>query len=162
MSKIQFKEKQRYDNKVVMGILLVTGAVSLIAAASILLLAPESTSRAVMLLCVTGVAWVVYWLLSKLELKLTVSKNKVKYKLSWFYTFKNSFRWDDIEHYEVVKTPELAQWSGANITYGNERTISLNGRNGLSLTTKNGEHYFLGSKNVGALESTLDRLFDRS
>jgi hypothetical protein len=71
---------------------------------------------------------------------------------------KRSIFWEEVEQCKIVTTSEAAQWSGGNITFNHEKRYSFNGRNGLSITTKNGDHFFVGCKNLKNLKHALDKL----
>lgn len=59
--------------------------------------------------------------------------------------------WNDVAVCEIVQTPVLAQWSGANVNLEHEKRYSTCGRNGLHLVTRNGESVFIGSRKLDEL-----------
>ncbi len=98
------------------------------------------------------------WLLVRLTLKIVVTDKKIKYKMKPIQKKKKSISWDEIESYELVETPKAAQWCGANITFLDEKRISLNGRNGLFIETKDGKNYFIGFNDTEALKDCLEKI----
>lgn len=107
---------------------------------------------------IAAVMAISYWGLKRLQLKVSVNKKRIKYKLFPFHKEAQKIRWDEIASCEVVKTPKAAQWHGGNISYGRESLISLTGRNGLSIETKKGKRIFIGCKEVDDLRISLDHL----
>ena len=157
MSKVNFKERQRYDNKWVPVLLGVTGLVAFGKGIYFLTASDVRLENAVFLFLVAlGAAGLIWWL-HRLEMKVTITEKKVKFKLSPLHPKKQSIAWKEIGRCEIVKTSEAAQWSGGNITF-NEKRYSLNGRNGLAIRTKSGESYFIGCKNVEKLQQTLQAI----
>ncbi len=99
-----------------------------------------------------------FWGLKRLQLKVSVNEKRIKYKLFPIHKEAQKIRWDEVASCEVVKTPLAAQWHGGNISFGRESLISLTGRNGLSIETKNGKRIFIGCKEVDDLRISLDHL----
>ena len=98
------------------------------------------------------------WLLIRLTLKVVVTDKKIKYKMKPIQKRKKSISWDEIENYELVETSKVAQWSGANVTFLDEKNIHLNGRNGLCIETKDGKNYFIGFNDTEALKDCLEKI----
>jgi hypothetical protein len=98
----------------------------------------------------------IFYILRRLRMKVSISNKRIKYKLSPLHVKSRKIDWEDVASCEVVKTPKVAQWNGSNISFGGEHFFSLCGRNGLSLTTKNGRRYLIGCDNVDELMESLD------
>lgn len=150
------KEKQRFNDKVVMGLLGLGVIAALFGTVNALFFSGEPLLNAAVYF---GIALVlggcIYWLAS-LQLKVTVSKKSIKYKLSTpINEVSEKIKWKEVEDCTIVRTPKIAQWHGANLTYGNNSRVSLAGRNGLDITTKDGQHYFIGCSNVEELRKAL-------
>lgn len=158
MAKAKFKEKQQFNNKPVLVILTVIGLVVIWRGAQFLLQPqPDYTAALFLSLVLAAVGGTIWWLI-KVELKVTVNEKGIKFKMSPNHATKRFIAWDEIESCDLVKTSELAQWSGGNITFNHERRVSLSGRNGLAIKTKAGKYYFIGSKDIDRLEETLAKI----
>ena len=68
---------------------------------------------------------------------------------------KDKIVWSNVDICKIVQTPSASQWSGGNFAFGSEKFISFNGRNGLSLTTVDGEKIFVGCQNIEKLKEKL-------
>ncbi|MFK8165709.1 MAG: hypothetical protein AB8H12_24890 [Lewinella sp.] len=153
------KESQRFNDKVVLGILGLGTAAALVGTLNALFVSGEPYFNAfvyfVFALVMGG--WM-YWLIS-LRLKVSVSKKSIKYTMSTpLNKVSRKIKWKEVQDCTIVKTPKIAQWHGANLTYGAESRFSLSGRSGLSLTTKNGRRYFIGCDNVDELQRAMGKL----
>lgn len=156
MAKVFFKEVQRYDNYFALSSLGILGLGAIIGGI-VHLLAPQPNYFSAALLI--GVALIVgagIWWLTRLTLKVTISEKGIKFKLSPIQPKKKLIPWKKIDSCMIVKTPEAAQWCGGNITFNHEKRVSLNGRNGLEIHTKEGENLFIGVKKVEGLRKSLD------
>lgn len=153
------QEKQRFNDKVVMGLLGVGVIAALFGTVNALFISGEPPLNAAVYFGVALVlAGCMYWLAS-LQLKVTVSKKCIKYKLSTpLNEVSEKIKWKEVEDCTIVRTPKIAQWHGANLSYGGENRYSLSGRSGLSLTTKNGRHYFIGCDDVEHLRDAMGKL----
>ena len=64
--------------------------------------------------------------------------------------------WEDIEEYRFVESTQPANWSGWNVQFQNEeRQVSLCGRNGVQIVTKDGEKLFIGSRKLDVLREKI-------
>lgn len=149
------KEEQRFNDKVVM-VFLAAGILGLLYAAvnTVLLDPANSFKAAVLVLVATGLAGWLYWLV-QLQLKVKISDKSIKFKLAPFHKTSRKIKWKEVKDCTIVKTPEIAQWHGANLSYGAETRFSLSGRNGLSITTKDGRKYFIGCRDVDGLQEAM-------
>lgn len=156
MAKKIYKEKQTFDDRTILVILAVLGIICL--ASGILCLFDASTSiyHSIALIVVAAIiaSYTVY--LKRLSLKLSITKNGIKFAMPPKYPSKQFLPWSEIESCRIVETSKAAQWSGGNISYKNEKNISVTGRNGLEVNTIDGESYFIGCKDVAALRKALE------
>jgi hypothetical protein len=149
------EEKQRFNDKVAMA-LLGTGTVGLLyAAVSSLLTDPANYFRAgVFFLTAFALGGWLYWLV-KLQLRVKISDKSIKFRMAPLHTTNRKIKWKEVKDCSIVRTPKIAQWHGANISYGTESSFSLSGRNGLSITTKDGRKYFIGCRDVDGLQEAM-------
>lgn len=149
------KEEQRFNDKVVMA-LLGTGIVGLLyGMVNNLLIEPTNLFKAGMFLT-TALAlggWL-FWLV-RLRLKVKISDKSIKYQMAPFHTTNRKIKWKEVKKCSIVKTPKVAQWHGSNLSYGKESRFTLSGRNGLSITTKDGRKYFIGCRDVDGLQEAM-------
>lgn len=117
-----------------------------------LTLAAETTWLKVAMLaaviCALG-AYVGHLFIVKLETKVT-SKN-LKVRLSSFIGLRKRIPLQDIENCEVIHYPTYAQRYGEGGWLNGETSISLTGRNGLAIRTRDGQSFFIGSRDPEAL-----------
>ncbi len=156
MAKKIYKEKQQYENYLILGILGLTSALLVLGGIRLLFDPQGDYLRPISLFIIALSMGGLIWWLTNLQLKVTISKKNIKFKLSPIHPKKQAIAWEDIERCTLVKTSEAAQWSGGNITFNHEKRVTLSGRNGLSIKTKNGEFYFIGFKNLSQLQQVLD------
>lgn len=156
MSKKIFKEEQRfraYD--------LVALLISVMLALMIILIREfhrlNEYGYAILfatLAVIGSLAYAIYYLFT-LELKTTISDKSISFKIKNWHTKQHNIDLEQIEDCSLVKTPFITQLHGANIPCHNEQFYSFSGRNGVSLTTKDGHHYFIGSRRLNELEQAL-------
>lgn len=101
------------------------------------------------------------WYLMQLRFNLAISEKGIHYKMKPFHDKKQCISWDEVSSCEVVKTPRMAQWHGGNITFNHEKRFTVNGRNGLHVTTKDGQEYFLGSRRLNELRKAVENVLMR-
>lgn len=102
----------------------------------------------------TATGFGIYYLL-KLRLKTKLSEKKITFQMKPWHSKKQKIKLDNVEDCEIIRTSLLSQWQGGNISFGKESMYSLSGRNGMSITTKDGQQYFIGSKNLTELEHAI-------
>jgi len=158
MQKVNFKETQRYQNKIVLIVLGIACAIAIIAGIA-LLLAPQPQIENAFFFFVLAIAIrALMWWLMKLKLSIAITNKCIKFKFFPLHAKKHTIAWDDVENCEIIKAPEAAQWSGLNISYSHERRYTLNGRNGLAIKTKNGENFFIGCRDIMGLTQALNEM----
>lgn len=151
------KEKQRFNDKIVLGLLGLGVVAALFGAFNALFVTGEPMLNAFVYLALAVVlGGFMYWLVS-LRLQVTVSDKSIKYKLSTpLNEVSQKIKWKEVADCRIVKSPQIAEWHGANLSYGSESHVSLAGRNGLEITTKDGQQYFIGCRKVDDLLAALD------
>ncbi len=102
------------------------------------------------------------FILYRLNMRTAISKKSISVEMSPWYLNKKKIYWRDVESCRIVKTPELAQWNGDNISYGYGQRYTLSGRNGVELKTKAGRTYFIGSIRLNDLEHAVKSIFQAS
>ncbi|MFK7935200.1 MAG: hypothetical protein AB8G22_16935 [Saprospiraceae bacterium] len=158
MAKIIFKEKQRFSDRIILIALFIISLTSLLSALKHVSAPTANYANSIFLLVMFIVASVSLWWLTRLKLKVAISEDKINYKMSPVHSKKQSILWSKVKKCEIIRTSEAAQWSGGNITFNNEKRISLTGRNGLAITTKDGKHYFIGCKNIDGMQQALQKV----
>lgn len=103
---------------------------------------------------------ILYYLLAlRVDLSISESSIKYKYKLYPFVSEKKKIKWKDVEEAQVIETSFGSSLSGWGVHYNTmEKRVSVNGCNGLALRLKNGKSIFLGSQNLSSLRSALSNL----
>jgi len=152
MSNVLFKEKQRYKDKITIAILVIIALGTLLGALNFITGPDYSIVKCMTLILIAFSTILIIWWLRKLKLQVAISEKHIKYKMTPFHVKKQKIPWKDVEKCELVKTCAAAQWSGGNITFNHEKRITLTGRNGLALQTKQGKNYFIGFQNMDGLQ----------
>ncbi|MTB51705.1 hypothetical protein [Lewinella sp. W8] len=158
MTKVNFKETQRYDNKLIPLLLGLIGVVTMVRGTSLLIAPEPKIWGAIFLFSVAAAIGGLIWWLTQLKLKVVVTEKNVKFKLSPLHEKKHSISWEEIDKCAIVRTSEVAQWGGGNITFNHEKRYSLTGRNGLSIRTRAGELFFIGCTDLTRLQETLNKM----
>lgn len=151
-----YQEKQRFHDWLII-VLLALAILGLLYGAASYFWSPQGTFvySGVSLLLAAGLGYAIYWLTS-LRSKLTITDETIKFKLKGPIAATQKIAWEDIQSCTIVKAPVLAKWDRPKVTLTDEKFYSLSGRNGLMIETKSGDHYFLGCKNVGELQTALN------
>ncbi len=103
----------------------------------------------------------VFYYLTAQRVDLSVSESSIKYKYRVypFLSEKRKIKWKDVEEARIVETSLGSSLSGFDVNFDMmEEKHSLNGTNGLALHLKNGSHVFLGSQNLSSLRSAISAL----
>ncbi len=158
MSNVFFKEEQRFDNYFALFCLGVLGTGAIVAAIIQLQATHPNYFIAGLLFITSLTIGTGIWWLTRLRMKVSISDKGIKFKLSPLYPKKQLIPWKKIDSCMIIKTPEAAQWCGGNITFNHEKRVSLTGRNGLAIKTKDGENLFIGIKQVTGLCSSLNNI----
>ena len=144
-------EEQRFNDKVVLGLLGLGTLGALYGALSTLFVSGGRVASALVYLLIAMVlSGAFYWLVS-LRLRVRVTNKSIKYDLVTPVNHTSrKIKWKHVVACNLVKTPHIAQWHGANLYYGNGDKVSIAGRNGLELTTKDGRRHFIGCSGLDA------------
>lgn len=150
-----YQERQRFHDWFMIG-LFALAIVSLLFGAASYLWNPESTLAysVVSLLLALGLAYVIYWFVN-LRSKLTITAKKIKFKLKGSIRATQKIAWKDVASCTIIKTPYPLKWNRPKATLSDEKFYSLSGRNGLVITTVEGNRFFIGVENVGELRDAL-------
>lgn len=155
MANTLYKEKQRYTdlpNLIALSIL----CIALIYGAYAAYVNPaQAPASPLVFLVFAAASGGLLWYLTRLKMKVTINENHIKFKVSPIHAKKRKISWDQVASCEVVETSPLAQLQGGNITFGSEKRISFTGRNGLSITTTDGQQYFIGSRQPDEMKQAL-------
>lgn len=158
MSKRLFKEEQTYQSK---DVLFAIGLIAVVLLANGVYQLIENGARnlSVVLTSMAVVAglgaWM--WYLAHTRLATKITTKKITARMDAFRARKVQIPIADIASCEAVETPLAAQWTGGNISFENERVLSVNGRNGLAIETHDGQRFFVGSSDVEALKQAVQR-----
>lgn len=155
MKKVLFKERQQSRSKDEIAIVFFFLALSILALGKEIIYWNGFNIK--LLLCVILIAMLSFWLqvLITMKLKVSISEKAIKFKLNSFQSKSQKIKWKHIDELSIVRTPLFTQWHGGNITFDSSRKFTLSGRNGVSLTTKDGESYFIGSRKLDELENAI-------
>lgn len=162
MAKEIFKEKQRFRDWEVLGLL----AFFIIALTYKFIdqqwIHPVSNSMSIIayLLLLLPLAGGLWYLLS-LRLSVKVTDKYISLKYSPLHTRKQKILWEEIEECEILKPLSRAVLSGWNISFNHEKKFTLSGRTGLHLKTKGGEEIIIGARKCNELERAVRRYFPR-
>jgi hypothetical protein len=160
MAKEIFKEKQRFHNWEVIGLLAFLALALTYKFFDQQWIHPVAdpmslTSYLILMLPMTAALW--YFLSLRLTVRITDKYISLK-PANWMQK-KRKIKWDDVEECEVLKTSPTAQWSGWNISFNHEKIYSFSGRTGLHLKTKKGDDFLIGAKKCEELEQAVRQAF---
>ncbi|MEZ4988252.1 MAG: hypothetical protein R2795_25030 [Saprospiraceae bacterium] len=85
------------------------------------------------------------WYFSRKKSKTKLTEKRIISKVNALQSKSLQIPLNDIDSCILVETPLAAHWHGSNISFDQEEVVSVNGRNGLSIQTKDGKRYFIGS-----------------
>ena len=156
MANTNHQEKERFHDSLII-VLLSFSIISLLYGSASYFWHPQGTFvySIVSLLLAIGLGYAIYWLTS-LRSKLTITNEKIKFRIKGPIEKTKKIAWEDIESCTIVKSSVFGKWDRAKVTLVDEKFYSLSGRNGLMIETKSGNHYFLGCKNIGELQTALN------
>lgn len=163
MAKIKFKETQRYRHWEVIALLaiLTLGTATRLVYTAVAGSQGQFSSLTMGIFLLISLLVAMIYLL-KVKMKIKVSEKGIKYSISPWQNSKRKIRWEEVDQFEIVDLPEQAALSGWNVQYGSTlRGWNMGNRRGMRIDLNNGEHYFLGVRNLDELEDTLDEIFDQ-
>ncbi|MCR9287321.1 MAG: hypothetical protein NXI23_08070 [Bacteroidetes bacterium] len=157
MKKLKFKEEQRFSRFEIYALLLffIIGLTyRFVENLLVNGLQMDSTSVSVIgfIVLLAGSLWYLW----NLKLEISVNKKGLKYQFGSWNAEPKRIKWEDIEEYRFVESTQPANWSGWNVQFQNEeRQVSLCGRNGVQIVTKDGEKLFIGSRKLDVLREKI-------
>ncbi len=162
MAKKIYKEKQRFNSIEVTLFIVFFMLMTLVKL--IRDISTHDTSQVEGLVCISLLALgaLVLRMLYQSELKLCITDEYIKFKMTPWHANTQKIAWQDIESCEVVRTSNYAQWHGGNIAFGHQKNFSFSGKNGLHFITNDGTSYFIGSRNLDALELAATTAFQEA
>ena len=162
MKKKLFTEEQSYKGMDLMALLLIfMAAISFRLYKEIVTLGFEN------MLCISVCVGLLFVFgfglkyLNGLRMKTSITEKNITVKISPFHAKKHKIKLKDVESCAVVRTPAAAKWHGTNLSFSQEKYYSFSGRNGLRISTKNGETYFVGSRRLDDMERTVRQVMDK-
>lgn len=124
-------------------------------------LAKKDISDSAIALTVMGIAVLAVlagiFLISRTQLKTKVTSKGIKVRLSPFYRSKVKIPHSDVASYRLEKTEPFTIKTTKNLNSWFEKRFTLTGRNGISITTTEGDNYFIGSANPKALHKAMKK-----
>lgn len=158
MARKFFTEKQRIKDPLLLGVFIALLAYSLFLLGRELFMNGFENAIPVFLL---GIAVLIVglglWVLIRLQLKVAVTKKGIDYKMSPLHAKKKRIKWDEVEECKVIETPKVAHMHGSNMKFWYEKKFTLSGRNGIAVITKDGERYFIGTRETAALKRSIKK-----
>lgn len=158
MARKFFTEKQRIKDPLLLGAFIALLAYSMFLLGREIYLNGLSNAIPIVLL---GVAVLVVgfglWILIRLQLKVAVTKKGINYKMSPLHTKKKTIDWDEVEECKVIETPKVAHMHGGNMKFWYEKKFTLSGRNGIAVITKDGDRYFIGTRETADLKKSIKK-----
>lgn len=98
----------------------------------------------------------ILWFLHQLSLKTKVTSKGISFKMKPFQQKQRKLQWQQIAHCKMVSDPNLVSWNAGLENSWQEKKFTLNARNGIALTTVEGERLFIGSANLQALKEAIE------
>ena len=158
MARKIFKEKQRIKDPLLLGAFVALLGYSLFLLSRELITNGFANAIPVFLL---GIAVLIVgfglWVLIRIQLKVAVTKKGIDYKMSPLHSKKKHINWDEVEECKVIETPKMAHMHGGNMKFWYEKKFTLSGRNGISVITKDGERFFIGTRETADLKRSIKK-----
>lgn len=162
MARKIFKEKQRVKDPLLLGAFIALLIYSLFLFGRELVINGFANATPIILLaCAILVIAVGLWILVRLQLNVTVTRKGINFKMSPLHNKKKRLRWDEIEEVEVIETPKMADMHGGNMKFWYEKKFTLSGRNGISVITKDGERFFIGTRETADLKKSIQKALNK-
>jgi|GEM_PF-4301431 len=99
----------------------------------------------------------IIFIITRIKLKTKVTSKGIDVKLSPFYRFKVKIAHTDVASYRLEETEPFTIKTTRNFNSWFEKRFTLTGRNGVSITTCDGNNYFIGSTDPEALNKALQK-----
>ncbi len=162
MKKILFKEKARFDDKFVLYFMIIGIAASVIGLVYGFFTKSITNSQILGLSLALVLLIGQLWWLNRIKLKVSINKTRIKFKMFPYHNKSQKIEWDNIENVEIVSTKDSSYWQGVNTIFTEANWFSISGKNGIKVTTKDGEKYFIGCKDTDELQKSLSHLSNDS
>lgn len=162
MARKIFNEKQRIKDPLLLGAFIALLLYSLFLFGRELVLNGFTNATPIFLLgCAILVIGIGLWILVRLQLNVAVTRKGIIFKMSPLHNKKKRLKWDEIEEVEVIETPKMADMHGGNMKFWYEKKFTLSGRNGISVITKDGERFFIGTRETASLKRSIKKALDK-
>ena len=99
----------------------------------------------------------IIFIITRVKLKTKVTSKGIDVKLSPFYRSKVKIPHTDVASYRIEETEPFTIKTTKNFNSWFEKRFTLTGRNGVSITTCDGNNYFIGSTDPEALNRALQQ-----
>lgn len=158
MARKIFKEKQRIKDPLLTGVLIASLVYSLFLLGREIFTRGFTNAIPIALLgCAIVIISIGLWILTKLQLNVAVTRKGINFKMSPLHAKKKQLKWDEIEGVEIIETPKIAGLRENNMKYWYEKKFTLSGRNGVSVITKDGERFFIGTRKPAGLKRSIKK-----
>jgi len=104
----------------------------------------------------------IIFIITRVKLKTKVTSKGIDVKFSPFYRSKVKIPHNDVASYRIEETQPFQIKTTKNFNYWFEKKFTLTGRNGVSITTCDGNYFFIGSTDPEALKKALKKAFDNN
>jgi len=101
----------------------------------------------------------IIFVITRIKLKTKVTSKGIDVKLSPFYRSKVKIPHSHVASYRIEETEPFTIKTTRNFNSWFEKKYTLTGRNGVSITTCDGNNYFIGSTDPAALNKALKKAF---
>lgn len=159
MAKKIYKEKQRFNNIEIYGLLLffIVGLTYRFFDKYIIHSNQMDINAFgfIAFILLLGATFMYFW---QLSLDIAVTKKGLQFQYNSLFTKKQKIKWEDIDQIQFEETPQVAQLSGWNVQFQNDEELySLCGRKGVRIVTKDGTKVFLGSKTLETFKENIKK-----
>lgn len=164
MAKTIYKEKQKYkrwDILIPLAAFILVLLYGFITYTTGLAGKTSTIHPAWVLTSIIGLILVFAYLLS-LRLIVIITRRHLRFQYFPLHFQIQKVKLEDIENCEPIEVPVAAELSGWNVNFTSlQPNYSVDGRKGLSVELKNGESFFIGSKDPDALKAAIQKAIDK-
>lgn len=164
MAKTIYKEKQQYKR---WDVLIPLAAFILVLLYGFFVHVTGSAGKssslhpAWVLISIIGLIMAFAYLLS-LRLIVIITRRHLRFQYFPLHFSIQKVKLEEIENCEPVVVPVSAELSGWNVNFTSlQPNYSVNGRKGLNVQLKNGDTFFIGSKNPDALKTAVEKAISK-
>lgn len=150
MAKKLFSGSERYHGHAVYALLVVFSLMLLYQIIIAFIDRPsDSTFHLLLLLLLTFLIGLSWWLLLKFRLHIKLSKKSITLRFYPLFLRKMKFSRKEVESVQFIKISERALWSGGLVHFSSDSTLYGVGNNcGILVKMKNSKQYFIFSKKL--------------